>query len=220
MNIDGVVFDMDGVLVDATEWHYESLNRALALFGLEIEREQHLSTFDGLPTRRKLEIISQDRPLPVGLHSFINELKQIYTVELIHTACRPTFTHQNALKQLKLAGYRLAVASNSIRDTVELMMHKTRLDVYLDAIVSASDIDKGKPDPLIYLTAVSRLGLEARACLAVEDNAHGVEAAVAAGLSVLHVRMPSDVTAETVKNAIETLRGISAPRVITVGEVA
>src|SRR2546422_8444783 len=54
--IKAVLFDMDGVLIDAKEWHYESLNRALDLFGMAIDRDAHLATFDGLPTRRKLEI--------------------------------------------------------------------------------------------------------------------------------------------------------------------
>jgi beta-phosphoglucomutase len=52
--IKAVVFDMDGVLIEAKDWHYEALNRALKLFGYEISRYEHLTTFDGLPTRRKL----------------------------------------------------------------------------------------------------------------------------------------------------------------------
>ena len=62
--IKAVLFDMDGVLIDAKDWHYEALNRALELFGYTISRESHLSTFDGLPTRRKLEILSAAHGLP------------------------------------------------------------------------------------------------------------------------------------------------------------
>ena len=70
---------MDGVLIDAKEWHYEALNKALALFGYQISRYEHLVTYDGLPTRKKLEMLSMEQGLPVQLHSFINEMKQLYT---------------------------------------------------------------------------------------------------------------------------------------------
>ncbi len=71
--IKAVLFDMDGVLIDAREWHYLALNRALQLFGKEISREDHLANFDGLPTRKKLERLSVDRGLPTELHEFIND---------------------------------------------------------------------------------------------------------------------------------------------------
>ena len=63
MQIKAVLFDMDGVLIDAKEWHYEALNRALALFGMPISRFEHLTTFDGLPTRKKLEMLSLELSL-------------------------------------------------------------------------------------------------------------------------------------------------------------
>ena len=65
--IKAVIFDMDGVLIEAKDWHYEALNRALKLFGMEISYAEHLTTFDGLPTKKKLEILSIDRNLPKGL---------------------------------------------------------------------------------------------------------------------------------------------------------
>ena len=72
--IKAIIFDMDGVLIDAKEWHYEALNRALSLFGLSISRYDHLTTYDGLPTKKKLEMLSLERDLPRELHSFINEM--------------------------------------------------------------------------------------------------------------------------------------------------
>src|SRR5579872_1178148 len=77
-----VLFDMDGVLIDAKDWHYEALNRALGHFGLTIGRDEHLTLYDGLPTRRKLEMLSKSRGLPAKLHRFINDLKQNYTAAI------------------------------------------------------------------------------------------------------------------------------------------
>ena len=157
--IKAVVFDMDGVLIDAKEWHYESLNRALRLFGMEISRFDHLSTFDGLPTRRKLQMLSAQGKLPVGLHDFINEMKQLYTMEVVSVECKPRFSHEYALARLKSEGYRLAVASNSIRNTIEVMMQRAALAPYLDFILSNQDVARAKPDPEMYDTAIARLGI-------------------------------------------------------------
>ena len=80
--IKAILFDMDGVLIDAKDWHYEALNRALGHFGFTISRESHLSTFDGLPSRTKLKMLSKSHGLPAGLHEFLNALKQSYTLEV------------------------------------------------------------------------------------------------------------------------------------------
>lgn len=116
--IKAVIFDMDGVLIDAKEWHYEALNKALGLFGYEISRYDHLVTYDGLPTSKKLEMLTMEKGMPQKLHTFINSLKQQYTVDKIFTDCHPMFHHEYALSSLKAEGYHIAVASNSIRKTV------------------------------------------------------------------------------------------------------
>lgn len=189
-----VVFDMDGVLIDAKDWHFDALNRALGHFGFAISRYDHLVTFDGLPTRKKLEMLSRESGLPTGLHDFINDLKQVYTLELVHQLCKPRFQHEFALSRLKASGYRLAVASNSVRQSVELMMDKSRLKPYLDVIVSNQDVVNAKPAPDIYHKAASLLGVQCSECLVVEDNPNGVEAARAAGARVMVVQEPNDVT--------------------------
>jgi beta-phosphoglucomutase len=191
--IKAIIFDMDGVLIEAKDWHYEALNKALRLFGYEISRYDHLTTFDGLPTSRKLEMLSVESGLPRKLHDFINEMKQAYTMELVHTQCKPMFVHEYALSRLKSEGFKLALASNSIRATVDVMMKKASLDRYLDLVLSASDVSRAKPDPEIYLTAISRLGLRAEECLVVEDNQNGLRAARDAGAHVLAVRETHDV---------------------------
>jgi HAD superfamily hydrolase (TIGR01509 family) len=191
--IKAVIFDMDGVLIDAKDWHYEALNRALRLFGYEISRYDHLTTYDGLPTSKKLEMLSVQNGLPKKLHRFINEMKQQYTTELVRSLCRPRFKHEYALSKLKAAGYHLAVASNSIRNTVELMMDNARLKAYLDFMLSNEDVEQPKPSPDIYLKAIKKLGLTPKECLIVEDNEHGIRAATASGAHLLVVRTVDEV---------------------------
>ena len=203
--IKAVVFDMDGVLIDAREWHYEALNRALGLLGYEITRYEHLSTFDGLPTRRKLQMLTVERGLPAELHSFLNSLKQQYTLEYVATRCKPVFQHQYALARLQDAGYKLGVASNSVRRTIDEMMQRSDLIRFLDVIVSNEDVARGKPDPEIYAKAMASLGVAPEETLVVEDNDNGVKAATAAGAHVLIVDGPEDVALDAILARIATV---------------
>ncbi|MEZ8028407.1 HAD family hydrolase [Enterovibrio norvegicus] len=203
--IKAVIFDMDGVLIDAKDWHYDALNKALAIFGLEINRYDHLVTFDGLSTKQKLEILSKTHVLPESLHSFINEMKQQYTMDITHQLCKPVFNHQYALSKLREDGYQLAVASNSIRNTVKVMMEKSSLMPYLEFYLSNQDVTKGKPDPEIYQLAIQRLGLEPDECVIVEDNENGLKAAKAANAHVLKVETVNDVTFENIKSFIKEI---------------
>lgn len=191
--IKAVIFDMDGVLVEAKDWHYEALNRALNLYGFNISRQDHLQTFDGLPTRVKLEMLSRSSRLPENLHPIINKLKQIYTLDLVEVFCNPTDAHLDALRQLKANGYKLAVASNSVRQSVEVMMEKTKLAPFLDVMLSNEDVDSPKPAPDIYIAAAEKLGFHPSECLVLEDNINGIKAALAAGTKLLKVKDINEV---------------------------
>lgn len=208
MTIRAVLFDMDGVLIDARDWHYEALNRALDLFGMGIDRHAHLASFDGLPTRRKLEMLSAARGLPAALHGFINEMKQAYTAEIIYARCRPVFHLQYALSRLRAEGYRMAVCSNSVRTSVRLMMQLSQLDRYLDEQLCNEDAAP-KPDPAIYLEAMRRMALSPEECLIVEDNPHGVQAARASGGHVMVVPSPDAVQYQAIAAAIAAAEAAS-----------
>jgi len=205
MKIKVIIFDMDGVLIDAKDWHFESLNKALGIFGNEISRYDHLVTFDGLPTKKKLEMISLEGGFPNGLHSFVNDLKQQYTMDIVYSKCKPVFQHQYALSKLKNSGYNLAVCSNSIRNTIETMMEKSGLATYLDFIISNQDVKHGKPDPEMYNKAISKLELKPNECLIVEDNENGIKAALASGANLLKVENPNDVHYYNIINRIKEL---------------
>ena len=205
MKIKAIIFDMDGVLIDAKDWHYESLNKALGIFGIEISRYDHLVTFDGLPTKKKLEMLSLEGGFPTGLHSFVNELKQQYTMDIVYSKCKPVFQHQYALSKLKNSGYNMAVCSNSIRNTIETMMEKSGLASYLDFIISNQDVKQGKPDPEMYNKAIKKFGLEPSECLILEDNENGIKAALASQANLLKVENPGDVNYYNIINRIKEL---------------
>lgn len=205
--IKAIIFDMDGVLIEAKDWHYEALNKALRLFGMEISRYDHLVTYDGLPTRRKLEMLSLERNLPRGLHKFINEMKQQYTMQMVYNLCKPRFYHEYALSNLKNDGYKMAVCSNSIRETIEIMMKCASLDIYLDFYVSNQDVKNGKPDPEMYNKAIEKMHLSPSECMIVEDNENGIKAAKASGANVMIVADVSDVNYDNIKKHIKMFEG-------------
>jgi len=207
--IKAILFDMDGVLIEAKEWHYEALNKALGLFGMSISRYDHLVTYDGLPTIKKLEMLSVERGLPCSLHEFINDLKQEYTMEMVYAQCKPRFYHEYALARLKADGYRIAVCSNSVRKTVELMMNKSCLMKYLDFYLSNQDVTFPKPDPEIYRTAIEKMGLQPQECLVVEDNEKGIKAGRDSGAHVMIVESVKDVNYQDVLSNIRRNEKVS-----------
>lgn len=209
--IKAVIFDMDGVLIDAKDWHYDALNKALRLFGFEISRYDHLVTYDGLPTSKKLKMLTAERGLPEKLHDFINTMKQKYTMEITHIQCRPIFQHEYALSNLKARDYKLAVASNSIKDTVEVMLTKSNLISYMDCVLSNQDVDMPKPAPDIYLKAMERLGVRAEECLILEDNDHGIRAARTSGAHVVVVNDVKDVTLQRITAEIYNIEHRGQP---------
>ncbi len=203
VKIKAVIFDMDGVLIEAKDWHYDALNKALEIFGMAISRYDHLVTYDGLPTRKKLEMISMEKGLSTKLHSFINELKQQFTLEIVYTSCKPRFYHEYALSKLKNDGYRLAVASNAVRNSVDTMLTKASLMDFIEFSMSNQDVKNGKPDPEMYITAINNLGLRPEECMIIEDNENGIRAAKGSGAHVMEVDVVEDVNYQNIVKHIK-----------------
>lgn len=200
-----ILFDLDGVLIEAKEWHYEALNNALSIFGMEISRYDHLITYDGLPTKKKLEMLSIERGLPKELHKFINELKQKYTHEIIYNRCKPSFTHQYCLSKLKSEGFKIGVCSNSIRKSVQIMLEKAKLLEYVDFYLSNEDVKNSKPDPEIYFQAFKLLYSKPDECLIIEDNEKGLEAAKKSGAFYLKVGSTTEVNYDNIIRTIQEI---------------
>lgn len=120
MSIRAILYDLDGVLVDACEWHYEALNRALReVSGTQIEREEHETTYNGLPTSRKLQCLATVGRIKVSDVGRISELKQLYTSQTINELARPDpikiELHEFVTQDV---GIPIACVTNSIRATL------------------------------------------------------------------------------------------------------
>lgn len=192
-NYKAILFDLDGVLVDMPKGHYEALNKALALFGAKIEEHEHLNYFNGLPTRKKLEKLEDEGRLPTGLREFLNDIKQKHTKELIPKYCPPDYSKIIMLRHLKGKGYKLGCCSNSIKETLHLMLKSSQLYDFFDIIIGNDEITNPKPHPEIYQTALKQLKTKPEECIIIEDAPHGIAAAKASGARVLEVRNINDV---------------------------
>jgi HAD superfamily hydrolase (TIGR01509 family) len=185
---------MDGVLIDARDWHYEALNQALEIFGLGIPYDTHLTSFNGLSTRQKLDKLTESDLLPVELHSVISNTKQNRTLRIAAEKCFPLTQHLILIELLRVKGYKVAVYTNSIRETAEAMLEYAGLLEKIDVLVTNQDVKHPKPNPEGYLLACLKLGVEPSQTFVVEDGDFGIQAAELAGCKVIKVNEPNDVS--------------------------
>jgi beta-phosphoglucomutase-like phosphatase (HAD superfamily) len=148
-----VVFDLDGVLVSTKELHYVSLNRSLSDIDskYEINLNEHYELYDGLPTMRKLKMLTQYKNLPLEYYEQINRNKQKYTFDLIRETIKKDERLIEIFKKLKSENYKIYVASNSIRETTKLLLYYTGLIEYVDYYISNEDVKNSKPSSEMYL---------------------------------------------------------------------
>ena len=205
MKYKAILFDLDGVLVNMPDGHYEALNRALSLFGVKIEMEEHRRFFNGLPTRRKLEMLEEQGHLPRGLREFLNGIKQKHTKELIPKYCPPDYSKIVLLQFLKERGFRLACCTNSVRETTHLMLKSAHLYDFFDFIIGNDEVTHSKPHPETYLVTFEKLGVKPHECVIIEDAPPGIASARASGGVVIEVRGPEDVN-------LSLFEGILAPQ--------
>lgn len=194
---------MDGVLIDARDWHFAALNHALAHFGHEISEIDHQNIYDGLPTRKKLEMLSSNSGLPLSSHEIISRVKQNRTLRIAAERCVPNSQHLLLLGRLKSEGLRVGVATNSIRKTARFMLEYAGLMDMLDSLITNEDVKHPKPNPEIYLRSMELLALRPKETLVFEDNKYGVEAARQAGCNVIEVSSIDDVNLQTYFSARE-----------------
>jgi len=204
-----VIFDLDGVLIESRELHYEALNDALRKVGNEfvITREEHLSLYDGLNTTKKLEMLSEKKGLDRKYFNQIWQDKQVATFNLIRQ-----FPKNNKLRQMfaKLSsnGIKIAIASNSIRESVKLALLSIGVMEYVDYYVSNEDVKRTKPYPEMYWQCMTALNVLPKNTVIIEDSHIGRQGALDSGGHLVPVKDSHDLTMEKIDEAIDTLNGV------------
>jgi len=199
-----VIFDLDGVLTESKDLHFNALNRALEDFGFTaITYKEHISKYDGKPTAVKLAIKGVDEEL----HLKINERKQEITADLLDKKIKKDEKFIDLFKRLKQDGYIINVASNSVMYTIQLVLFKMGVMRYVDHIVSNQDVEFGKPHPEMYMKCMVHSKVGPKDAIIIEDSYVGRQGAFNSGAHLCAVRNPDEVTYEFIKNNIAIANG-------------
>ena len=208
-----IIFDLDGVLVDAKKIHFDTLNQSLNEIDEKyvISESEHLSIYDGLKTNQKLELLTQYKGLTRDSYETVWNRKQQLTIEAV-SKLQPDLEKIELFKKLRDIGYKLACASNSIRRSVLVMLSKIGIIEYMDLIISNEDVKNSKPHPEMYWKTMSMMGVLPEETLIVEDSPHGLLAASRSRANVLRVDDPNDLTLEKIENKLNENKVMSIPK--------
>lgn len=209
-----VIFDLDGVLVDSRKIHFEALNRALLDCNPKyvISWDEHLSKYDGLPTTKKLKMLTDEKGLPTALYDSVWKSKQEYTVQL-YGNIGVDDNLQTICELLKLNSIKIAVASNSIRDTMKIALLRKGIMEYVDYMVSNEDVKRPKPSPDMYWKAMVALNSIPDKTVIIEDSHIGRQAALSSKAHLIPVGGPDDLTVSVIESAINYLDGTTRSNV-------
>jgi HAD superfamily hydrolase (TIGR01509 family) len=201
-----IIFDLDGVLVDTKDLHFNALNKVLLKTKgkHQISYSEHLKVFDGLPTMEKLNILFKKK--------LINkyEIKKIYNLKqkLTDTLLKENISYNNRVFQLfkKLKKkYLLAVATNSIDSTLKSCVNKLKINKFLDFKIGTNKLKFKKPHPEIYLRCLINLGISPNETLILEDSYVGRLAAKKSGCYLMPIKYLEDVSYYKIKNFIKEI---------------
>jgi HAD superfamily hydrolase (TIGR01509 family) len=209
-----VIFDLDGVLIDSRDMHYEALNMALSEIDCKyvINKDEHLSFYDGLPTSQKLIMLTQRKNLPADKHQKIWEEKQKATIS-IFSKLNNDHELMYYFQQLKTRGFQIAVASNSIRNTVKLVLLKLGLLEFIDYYVSNEDVVRNKPFPEMYWKCMTACNALPKDTVIFEDSHIGRQGALDSKAHLIPIENRDHMDQQKINEAIkilsqETLRNI------------
>ena len=199
-----IIFDLDGVLVEAKNIHFDALNEAL---GNEyaISWNEHLSTYDGLKTTQKLDMLTDKKGLPVDSHQKIWECKQELTLDKLR-ALEPNVGLIQTMNLLVSEGYKIAVCSNSIRKTVLTVLSKLGIMEFMDLVVSNEDVKNGKPHPEMYWKAISMMSCLPEETLIIEDSPYGLLAASRSKSHILRVKNTKETNYSNIDNKLNEIK--------------
>jgi len=205
MSIKGLIFDLDGVLVDTKIIHFDALNFALKTLNIEqISFKDHLNIYDGLPTIEKLKILNKKKKLKKKYFKKIINLKQNKTKFFLNKHLKFNNKIYKTFNKLSKK-YKICIATNAINQTLEICIRKLKLKRFIFKSFSNTDVFNNKPHPEVYLRCLVDMGLKPNETLIFEDSSHGVLAAQESGCHLFTVKNLSDITYSRIINFMKNI---------------
>jgi len=176
----GIIFDMDGVLADTAEIHYESWIKLAKDINIEFKREFFKETFGQQSSFILRKLLSNNIS-----DEKINELadkKEFYYRNLVKDKLKPLPGTVKLIKKLRKKGFKLAIGSSGCLENINLLINTLKINNFFEAIVSAEDVKNSKPAPDVFLKAAEKLKIVPKNCVVIEDAPVGIRAAKLAGM--------------------------------------
>lgn len=198
MQLKGLVFDMDGTLVDNLDYHFAAYDEFIKREKLTLIEPISLR-LNGMYAYDIFRItLGEDVCAKLDLDEMNNRKEAVYR-DMYRGNVKPINGVMELLRTAKAAGVKCAIGSSGCRENVEFIINELGIADYIDVSISGSDVTYGKPHPEIFATAIERMGLSPDECIVVEDAVNGVLAGVAAGCKCLGITTTS--SAEVLINA-------------------
>jgi HAD superfamily hydrolase (TIGR01509 family) len=181
----GIIFDMDGVLVNNSQYHVQAWNLFLEMHGISFREDMKTKVF-GTTNKEHLELFFNRKLTEMELNTFENEKEQLYR-DLYAPKIKPVHGLIPFLKILKKNQIPISLATSAPKSNVDFTLDKLAVRDFFKVIIDSSSIIKGKPDPEIYLKAILSLGMQAKDCIVIEDSINGIFATKSAGAKVIGI---------------------------------
>jgi HAD superfamily hydrolase (TIGR01509 family) len=201
--IKAILFDLDGVIVEAKNIHFEALNAALPE-EFKISWKEHLSIYDGLKTNQKLVILTKRKNLPTDLYEDVWKKKQQFTEQALFSLNRNEILIE-LFQYLKQKEFKIAICSNSIRNTILTVLNKFEIIDFIDEVISNQDVDNSKPHPEMYWKAMIKFKINPENTLIIEDSPHGLLAASRSKANIYRVKSPSELNLKNFLNIMDNI---------------
>ena len=182
----GVIFDMDGVLIDSVGRNWEAHNEVLAKYGIHVNNDE-VADYVGRALSEQITMINQRHGVDIDLAEFEAAITPIE--DRLHAHIKPKPGVVALIKALKKDNIPISVGTSAPRDAALKRLRTAGIDHYFDAIVTRDEVQRHKPDPSVYLFAARQLGLEPRRCIVIEDAPSGLLAAHNAAMKCVAVEV-------------------------------
>jgi len=189
-DVRAVLFDMDGVLIDSEPIYFEIEQQSFAHFGVTVGEEEHHS-YVGTTLESMWRSIRHRHRLSPPVEELLAYHQERVLSEMGRRELRPTEGVERFVRSLSESKIKAAVASSSSHALIDIILNRTGLRSLFTVCVSGEDVERGKPEPDIFLRAAALLGLAPSACLVIEDSFNGIRAARKAGMSCVGFKNPN-----------------------------